>query len=199
MANPTGTNLHRQQLAPHHSHPGSRCRRSPEHGALLPEIQIGCWRFATCLRGKKASGESRPLDDDQRGITERNSLERRLFGSSTSMQALQTDLWSKSGPLATRARNPWRSHIENRRGREYPMSSQHGTVLSFGPFELSIGNMLLANGAKIVPLGARHGYPHRPSGAGKQGRRQENPDRARFPHEFRQPTEALRTRQNFLS
>ncbi len=35
------------------------------------------------------------------------------------------------------------------------MSGQHGTVLSFGPFELSIGNMLLANGAKIVPLGAR--------------------------------------------
>jgi hypothetical protein len=29
-------------------------------------------------------------------------------------------------------------------------------VLSFGAFELSIGNMLLANGAKIVPLGARH-------------------------------------------
>jgi DNA-binding winged helix-turn-helix (wHTH) protein len=35
------------------------------------------------------------------------------------------------------------------------MSDQRGEVLSFGPFELSIGNMLLANGAKIVPLGAR--------------------------------------------
>jgi DNA-binding winged helix-turn-helix (wHTH) protein len=35
------------------------------------------------------------------------------------------------------------------------MSDQRGKVLSFGPFELSIGNMLLANGAKIVPLGAR--------------------------------------------
>jgi DNA-binding winged helix-turn-helix (wHTH) protein len=71
------------------------------------------------------------------------------------MQALQTGLWSKSGPLATRARNPWRGHLKNRHGREYPMSDQRGKVLSFGPFELSIGNMLLANGAKIVPLGAR--------------------------------------------
>src|SRR6266404_476810 len=35
------------------------------------------------------------------------------------------------------------------------MSGQHGTVLSFGPFELSIGNRLLTNGAKVVPLGAR--------------------------------------------
>jgi hypothetical protein len=70
------------------------------------------------------------------------------------MQALQTSLWSKSGPLATRARNPWRGHLENRHGREYPKSDQRGKVLSFGAFELSIGNMLLANGAKIVPLGA---------------------------------------------
>ena len=35
------------------------------------------------------------------------------------------------------------------------MSDQHGKVLSFGPFELSIGNRLLTNGAKVVPLGAR--------------------------------------------
>ena len=35
------------------------------------------------------------------------------------------------------------------------MSDQHGTVLSFGPFELSIGKRLLTNGAKVVPLGAR--------------------------------------------
>jgi hypothetical protein len=35
------------------------------------------------------------------------------------------------------------------------MSGQHETVLSFGPFELSIGNRLLTNGAKVVPLGAR--------------------------------------------
>ena len=35
------------------------------------------------------------------------------------------------------------------------MSGQRGTVLSFGPFELSIGNRLLTNGAKLVPLGAR--------------------------------------------
>ena len=35
------------------------------------------------------------------------------------------------------------------------MSGLHGTVLSFGPFELSIGNRLLINSAKVVPLGAR--------------------------------------------
>ena len=35
------------------------------------------------------------------------------------------------------------------------MSDQRSKVLSFGPFELSIGNRLLTNGAKVVPLGAR--------------------------------------------
>jgi predicted ATPase/DNA-binding winged helix-turn-helix (wHTH) protein len=35
------------------------------------------------------------------------------------------------------------------------MSDQRGKVLSFGAFELSIGNRLLTNGARVVPLGAR--------------------------------------------
>ena len=35
------------------------------------------------------------------------------------------------------------------------MSNRRSKVLSFGPFELSIGNRLLTNGAKVVPLGAR--------------------------------------------
>lgn len=35
------------------------------------------------------------------------------------------------------------------------MSDRRGKVLSFGPFELSVGNRLLTNGAKVVPLGAR--------------------------------------------
>ena len=35
------------------------------------------------------------------------------------------------------------------------MSDRQGKALSFGPFELSIGNRLLTNGAKVVPLGAR--------------------------------------------
>ncbi len=35
------------------------------------------------------------------------------------------------------------------------MSDRRGKVLSFGPFELSIGNRLLTNAAKVVPLGAR--------------------------------------------
>ena len=35
------------------------------------------------------------------------------------------------------------------------MSELRDKVLSFGPFELSIGNRLLTNGAKAVPLGGR--------------------------------------------
>jgi hypothetical protein len=35
------------------------------------------------------------------------------------------------------------------------MSDQRGKVLSFGPFDLSIGNRLLTNSAQVVPLGAR--------------------------------------------
>lgn len=35
------------------------------------------------------------------------------------------------------------------------MSDRRGRVLSFGPFELSIGNRLLTNSTRIVPLGAR--------------------------------------------
>jgi predicted ATPase/DNA-binding winged helix-turn-helix (wHTH) protein len=35
------------------------------------------------------------------------------------------------------------------------MSDRHGRILSFGPFELSIGNRRLTNGAEVVPLGAR--------------------------------------------
>ena len=108
------------------------CGRASKPGALDSEIQTGCWRSRACLRGEKASRESLPPDDHQCGTTERNSLERWLFGSSTSMQTLQTGLWSKSGPLATRARNAWRGHLKNRHGREYPMSDQRGKVLRFG-------------------------------------------------------------------
>src|SRR3954451_18010695 len=35
------------------------------------------------------------------------------------------------------------------------MSGQIWKILSFGPFELSIGNRLLTCGTKVVPLGAR--------------------------------------------
>ena len=35
------------------------------------------------------------------------------------------------------------------------MSDRRRKVLSFGPFELSIGSRLLTNGANVVPLGAR--------------------------------------------
>ena len=127
--------LHRQQLTPHHSHPGSQRGRASNPGALLAEVQTGCRRIATCLRGEKASGESLPSDDDQCGTTERNSLERWIFGSGTSMQTLQTGLWSKSGPLAARARESLARSLENRHRREYPTSDQHTKGLSFGPFE----------------------------------------------------------------
>src|SRR5712675_3302266 len=71
------------------------------------------------------------------------------------MQAVQAGLRSKPGELATGARNPWRGRLKNPHKREYPMSDQRGKVLSFGPFELSIGSRLLTNGATVVPLGAR--------------------------------------------
>jgi len=35
------------------------------------------------------------------------------------------------------------------------MHGQSGQIVSFGPFELSIGRRLLTNGTTIVPLGAR--------------------------------------------
>jgi hypothetical protein len=130
LADRSRAGLHRQQFTPHHSHPGSQCGRASKPGALLTEVQTGCWRLATCLRCEEASGESLPSDDDQCGTTERNSLERGLFGSGTSMPTVQTGLWPKSGPLATRARNPWRGHLENRHQRKNPASDQHGKVLS---------------------------------------------------------------------
>jgi len=72
------------------------------------------------------------------------------------MQAVQAGLRSKprrtgDGSAESLARPP----RENRHGREHPLSDQRGKVLSFGPFELSIGNRLLTNGARVVPLGAR--------------------------------------------
>ena len=35
------------------------------------------------------------------------------------------------------------------------MADRNRNALSFGPFELSIGNRLLTNGTRVVPLGAR--------------------------------------------
>jgi hypothetical protein len=49
------------------------------------------------------------------------------------------------------------------------VSDQRGKVLSFGPFELSIRDRLLTNGAKVVSLGARHGSPYCAGGASKHG------------------------------
>jgi DNA-binding winged helix-turn-helix (wHTH) protein len=57
--------------------------------------------------------------------------------------------------LAKGARDCWRDCFGNWFERERPMSDLRDKVLSFGPFELSIGNRLLTNGAKAVPLGGR--------------------------------------------
>src|ERR1700739_1589298 len=35
------------------------------------------------------------------------------------------------------------------------MADRNRNALSFGPYELSIGNRLLMNGTRVVPLGAR--------------------------------------------
>ena len=132
------------------------------------------------LRSKNASGESF-LPPDTISITERNSLERRLFGS-THLCRLFRQAWSKSGQLATRARNSTRSPRE-RHGREYLMSDQRGKVLSFGPFELDRKRTSDKWRNGRTARRARHGSPHHPGGAGKHGRRQENPDRARLAKE----------------
>src|ERR1700733_8482796 len=71
------------------------------------------------------------------------------------MQAVQAGFWSESSELATRTRDSRRAPRTSRRGQGHPMNDQRGKVLSFGPFELSIANRLLTNGAKVVPLGAR--------------------------------------------
>ena len=61
------------------------------------------------------------------------------------------------------------------------MSYQRGKVLSFGALALSIGNRLLANGGKIVPLGAcAMDLLIVLVEQANKGRWQENPDRARL-------------------
>jgi hypothetical protein len=47
-------------------------------------------------------------DDFQLGVAVRNSLERRLFRSSTYVQALQAGVWSKSIQLEAQPKEPAR-------------------------------------------------------------------------------------------
>jgi hypothetical protein len=63
------------------------------------------------------------------------------------------------------------------------MSDQRGKVMSFGPFELSIGNRLPTNRKGPTARRAQHGSPHRPGGASKRGRWQESPGRTRLAKE----------------
>ena len=78
-------------------------RRSPAHFSRKFKLAVGESPHAYVVRRRLE--RACHLMTTSCGTTERNSLERRLFGSSPSMQALQTGLWSKSGQLATRARN----------------------------------------------------------------------------------------------
>ena len=105
LADRAGAKLHRQELAPDHSHPGPQRRRAANPGALLAVVQANLRRSATCLRGQEAVGESLPSDDNQFSFAERNRAERWIFGSGTSVQTIQASLWAKSSQLATRTRD----------------------------------------------------------------------------------------------
>jgi hypothetical protein len=141
LADPARASLHWQQFTPYHSHPGSQCGRASKPGALLTEIQTGCRRATTCLRGEKASGESLPPDDDWCGTTERNSLERWLFGSSISCRLLRQAFGQS--PAYWRRERGTPGEVTSRTGiEECPLSDRRGKVLGFDPFELSIGTRL---------------------------------------------------------
>jgi len=119
LAGRAGADLHRQEPAPHHSHPGPQRRSAAEPGAFLAVVQADLRRTATCLRGQEAVGESLPSDDNQFSFTERNRAERWIFGSGTFVQAFQTGLWPESSQLATGTRDAVaRAHRKCRRGSE---------------------------------------------------------------------------------
>ena len=69
---------------------------------FLAVLQASHRRITARLRGEEKAGEGMSTDDHQFGIAARNSPERRLFRSSTSVQALQAGVWSKSSQLEAR-------------------------------------------------------------------------------------------------
>jgi len=89
---------------------------------------------------EKALERACPPDDDQCGTTERNSLESWAFGSSTSMQALQTEALS-SPAVGDASVESLASHLENGMDEIFHERSAHAKS-ELRPFELSIGNRL---------------------------------------------------------
>jgi hypothetical protein len=90
-----GENLHRTT----HTKDLSGAKRS----TFLAVLQTSLRRTTARLRGEETAGVGVSSNDYQFGIAERNSPERRLFRSSTSVQALQSGAWSKSIQLEARA------------------------------------------------------------------------------------------------
>src|SRR5260221_8599840 len=86
----------------YHPRQGPQRRSAAKHSTFLAFLQTSLRRTTARLRGEETAGEGVSSDDYQLGIAERNSPERRLFRSSTSVQALQAGVWSKSIQLETR-------------------------------------------------------------------------------------------------
>jgi len=92
-------NLDTERLHPHH---GPQRHSAAKHDTFLAVIQKSLRRTTARLRGEETAAEGGSSDDYQLGIAERNSPERRLFRSITSVQAIQAGVWSKSIPLEAR-------------------------------------------------------------------------------------------------
>jgi hypothetical protein len=86
----------------HRTNHGPQRHSAAKHSTFCAVLQKSLRRTTARLRGEETAGEGVSSDDYQLGIAERNSPERRLFRSSTSVQALQAGVWSKSIPLEAR-------------------------------------------------------------------------------------------------
>ena len=91
-----------ENFAPRHPRQGPQRRGAAKHSTFLAVLQTSLRRTTARLRGEETAGEGVSSDDYQLGIAERNSPERRLFRSSTSVQTLQAGAWSKSIQLEAR-------------------------------------------------------------------------------------------------
>src|SRR5258706_7356620 len=102
LADSARARFHRRESAPHHPRQGPQRRGAAKHSTFLAVLQASLRRATARLRGEETAGDGVSSDDYQLGIAERNSSERRLFRSSTSVQALQAGAWSKSIQLEAR-------------------------------------------------------------------------------------------------
>src|SRR5258706_15543691 len=96
LADSARARFHRRESAPHHPRQGPQRRSAAKHSTFLAVLQTSPRRTTARLRGEETAGEGASSDDYQLGIAERKSPERRLFRSTTSVQALQSGVWSKS-------------------------------------------------------------------------------------------------------